>query len=183
MQTGQILLRLRRRTPAVAIGEPEMIDTSTNPRLSRLFPTASSRAIPLSKTSMAWKMPSSRSSLSQALGPGPGREETDPLPAGPRRAAVNPRWQKTQVPDAESPYLSHQGTGQRDHPFACSTSKRMADPGERIRHPAPLPEAHHVPWRAKRLQNEFGGDIAKFKVEKVKPPSWIRSPSPRQTWR
>jgi serine protein kinase len=43
-----------------AIGEPEMVDTRNDPRLSRLFANKVIAATPRSPSSTAWKTPSSR---------------------------------------------------------------------------------------------------------------------------
>ncbi len=46
----------------MAIGEPNMVDTALEPRLSRLFRIGWSPDTRRLKSSMAWKMPLSRSS-------------------------------------------------------------------------------------------------------------------------
>ena len=67
----------------VAIGEPEMIDTSVNPRLSRLFSNRVVARYPAFKDFYGMEEAIEQIvSLSQALRSGPGREEADPLSAG-----------------------------------------------------------------------------------------------------
>ena len=43
-----------------AIGEPEMVDTRSDPHLSRLFANKVIRRYPRLPSSMAWKTPSTR---------------------------------------------------------------------------------------------------------------------------
>ncbi len=112
-----------------AIGEPQMMDTRNDSRLSRhLRRTRSSRSTPPSPSSTAWRTRSSRSSsyfrhAAQGLeekkqillsaGPGGRRQELD------RRA---PQALMEQVP-----FYAHQGlAGERDAARACSMPSKTA---------------------------------------------------------
>lgn len=66
----------------MAIGEPVMVDTALEPRLSVSFQTGSSHAIRRLKSFTVWKTPLSRSFPTSSMPPRAGREETDPLSAG-----------------------------------------------------------------------------------------------------
>ncbi len=66
----------------MAIGEPVMVDTALEPRLSVSFQTGLSHAIRHLKSFTVWKTPLSRSFPTSSMPPGAGREETDPLSAG-----------------------------------------------------------------------------------------------------
>ena len=66
----------------MAIGEPVMVDTALEPRLSRLFSNRVIAAIRhLKRIFTVWKTPLSGSFLPQACRPGGWKEETDPLSA------------------------------------------------------------------------------------------------------
>jgi predicted Ser/Thr protein kinase len=67
----------------MAIGEPVMVDTASSRGYPVSFQTGLSHAIRRLKSFTVWKMPLSRSFPTQACRPGAGREETDPLSAGP----------------------------------------------------------------------------------------------------
>ena len=69
-----------------AIGEPEIVDTSKDPRLGRIFMNRTIKRLSgVRRTSTAWKRRSSGSSASSARRAGPGGAQADPLPAGPGR--------------------------------------------------------------------------------------------------
>ena len=77
---------------------------------------------------------------------GPGREEADPLPAGPggRRQELDRR--AAEAADAGRALLCHQGlAGERIAAGPVRPGRRRADPRIGIRHPAPLPEPHPQP--------------------------------------
>ena len=78
-------------------------------------------------------------------GAGAGREEADPVPAGPggRRQELDRRT--AEAADAGRAVLRHQGlAGERVAAGPVRPGRGRADPGEGIRHPAPLPEPHPV---------------------------------------
>ncbi len=60
-----------------------MVDTAQEPRLSRLFSNRVIHVIRHLKSFTAWKTRLNRLSLSETRGSGAGREETNPVSAGP----------------------------------------------------------------------------------------------------
>ncbi len=78
-------------------------------------------------------------------GAGPGGKEADPLPAGPggRRQELDRR--AAEVADGAGAVLRDQGfAGQRIAAGPVQRDRGRRGPGERVRHPAPLPQPHHV---------------------------------------
>ena len=154
-----------------AIGEPQMVDTRNDPRLSRIFANKVIKIYPA--FAEFYGMEDAIEQVVSLLPPrraGPGREEADPLPAGPggRRQELDRR--APEAADGARAVLRDQGlAGQRVAARPVRRGRRRPDPREGIRHPAPLPAtASCRPWAVKRL-DEYGGDIRKFKVVKRYP--------------
>jgi serine protein kinase len=126
-----------------AIGEPEMIDTSTNPRLSRLFSNRVVARYPAFKDfGMEEAIEQIVSYLKHSA---QGLEEKKqilyllgPVGGGKSSLAEKLKSLMQKVP------LRIKGSPVNDHPFCRLTSKKMAKSWRRVRHPAPLSAPHHV---------------------------------------
>ncbi len=158
----------------MAIGEPEMIDTSTDPRLSRLF---SNRVIARYKTfedfyGMEDAIEQIVSYLKHAA---QGLEEKKQILylLGPVGGGKSSLAEKLKSLMQKVPIYVLSANGERspvnDHPFCLFDA---VEDGELLDKEYGVPQRYiktiMSPWAAKRLQ-EFGGDITKFKVVKVRP--------------
>ncbi|KLV10705.1 MULTISPECIES: PrkA family serine protein kinase [Photobacterium] len=158
----------------MAIGEPEMIDTAHDPRLSRLF---SNRVISRYKTfedfyGMEDAIEQIVSYLKHAA---QGLEERKQILylLGPVGGGKSSLAEKLKSLMQKVPVYVLTANGERspvnDHPF-CLFDKN--EDGEILSKEFGIPERYlntiMSPWAAKRL-HEFGGDITKFKVVKVRP--------------
>ncbi|MCG7586296.1 PrkA family serine protein kinase [Photobacterium sp. OFAV2-7] len=158
----------------MAIGEPEMIDTAQDPRLSRLF---SNRVISRYKTfedfyGMEDAIEQIVSYLKHAA---QGLEERKQILylLGPVGGGKSSLAEKLKSLMQKVPVYVLTANGERspvnDHPF-CLFDKN--EDGDILNKEFGIPERYlnniMSPWAAKRL-HEFGGDITKFKVVKVRP--------------
>ncbi|GAB3520029.1 MULTISPECIES: PrkA family serine protein kinase [Photobacterium] len=158
----------------MAIGEPEMIDTAQDPRLSRLF---SNRVISRYKTfedfyGMEDAIEQIVSYLKHAA---QGLEERKQILylLGPVGGGKSSLAEKLKSLMQRVPVYVLTANGERspvnDHPF-CLFDKN--EDGDILNKEFGIPERYlnniMSPWAAKRL-HEFGGDITKFKVVKVRP--------------
>ncbi|MDX1303733.1 PrkA family serine protein kinase [Photobacterium sp.] len=158
----------------MAIGEPEMIDTAQDPRLSRLF---SNRVISRYKTfedfyGMEDAIEQIVSYLKHAA---QGLEERKQILylLGPVGGGKSSLAEKLKSLMQKVPIYILTANGERspvnDHPF-CLFDKN--EDGEILNKEYGIPDRYLnsivSPWAAKRL-HEFGGDISKFRVVKVRP--------------
>ncbi len=158
----------------LAIGEPELVDTSKDPRLSRIF---SNRVISRYKTfkdfyGMEDSIEQIVSYLKHAA---QGLEERKQILylLGPVGGGKSSLAEKLKALMQQMPIYVLSANGQRspvnDHPFCLFD---VNEDGELLKQEYGI-EKRYVksimsPWAAKRL-HEFGGDITKFKVVKVRP--------------
>ncbi|UXI00408.1 PrkA family serine protein kinase [Photobacterium sp. TY1-4] len=158
----------------MAIGEPEMIDTAQDPRLSRIF---SNRVISRYKTfedfyGMEDAIEQIVSYLKHAA---QGLEERKQILylLGPVGGGKSSLAEKLKSLMQKVPVYVLTANGERspvnDHPF-CLFDKH--EDGDLLSKEYGIPQRYlnniMSPWAAKRL-HEFGGDITKFKVVKVRP--------------
>ncbi|CZF81363.1 MULTISPECIES: PrkA family serine protein kinase [Grimontia] len=158
----------------MAIGEPEMIDTALDPRLSRLF---SNRVISRYKTfedfyGMEDAIEQIVSYLKHAA---QGLEERKQILylLGPVGGGKSSLAEKLKSLMQKVPIYVLTANGERsptnDHPFCLFDA---AEDGALLESEYGVPQRYlrtiMSPWIAKRL-HEFGGDITKFKVVKVRP--------------
>jgi serine protein kinase len=73
------------------------------------------------------------------------------------------------------PFYAIKGSPVHESPLGCSTPTRTAHPGGGLRHPRRYLNTIMSPWAVKRL-HEFGGDISRFRVVKLRPSVLRRSP-------
>ncbi|EMQ2875146.1 PrkA family serine protein kinase [Vibrio navarrensis] len=158
----------------MAIGEPEQIDTSHHPRLSRLF---SNRVISRYKTfkdfyGMEDAIEQIVSYLKHAA---QGLEERKQILylLGPVGGGKSSLAEKLKALMQQMPIYVLSANGQRspvnDHPFCLFD---VNEDGDILQQEYGIEKRYlrsiMSPWAAKRL-HEFGGDISKFKVLKVRP--------------
>ncbi|MFH0256941.1 PrkA family serine protein kinase [Vibrio rumoiensis] len=158
----------------LAIGEPEIIDTSKEPRLSRIF---SNRVISRYKTfehfyGMEEAIEQIVSYLKHAA---QGLEERKQILylLGPVGGGKSSLAEKLKALMQQMPIYVLSANGVRspvnDHPFSLFN---VEEDGELLKSEYGIDQRYlrsiMSPWAAKRLQ-EFGGDITKFKVVKVRP--------------
>ena len=158
----------------MAIGEPEMIDTAQDPKLSRLF---SNRVISRYKTfeefyGMEDSIEQIVSYLKHAA---QGLEERKQILylLGPVGGGKSSLAEKLKSLMQHIPIYILTANGERspvnDHPFCLFD---LSEDGEILEKEYGIPQRYlrsiMSPWAAKRLQ-EFGGDITQFKVVKVRP--------------
>ncbi|HIF9493288.1 TPA: PrkA family serine protein kinase [Photobacterium damselae] len=158
----------------MAIGDPEMIDTALDPHLSRLF---SNRVIARYKTfeefyGMEEAIEQIVSYLKHAA---QGLEERKQILylLGPVGGGKSSLAEKLKSLMQKVPIYILTANGERspvnDHPF-CLFDKN--EDGDLLKNEYGIPKRYlnsiMSPWAAKRL-HEFGGDITKFKVVKVRP--------------
>ncbi|WP_087016503.1 PrkA family serine protein kinase [Thaumasiovibrio subtropicus] len=158
----------------MAIGEPEMIDTAQVPRLSRLF---SNRVISRYKTfedfyGMEEAIEQIVSYLKHAA---QGLEERKQILylLGPVGGGKSSLAEKLKSLMQKVPIYILTADGERspvnDHPFCLFDA---SEDGDILEKEYGIPQRYlrsiMSPWAAKRL-HEFGGDISKFKVVKVRP--------------
>ncbi|HBV77404.1 MULTISPECIES: PrkA family serine protein kinase [Vibrio] len=158
----------------LAIGEPEIIDTSKEPRLSRIF---SNRVISRYKTfehfyGMEEAIEQIVSYLKHAA---QGLEERKQILylLGPVGGGKSSLAEKIKALMQQMPIYVLSANGVRspvnDHPFSLFN---VDEDGELLKSEYGIDPRYlrsiMSPWAAKRL-HEFGGDITKFKVVKVRP--------------
>ncbi|MGF1910971.1 PrkA family serine protein kinase [Vibrio kasasachensis] len=158
----------------MAIGEPEVIDTAQDPHLSRIF---SNRVISRYETfkdfyGMEDAIEQIVSYLKHAA---QGLEERKQIlyllgPVGGGKSSIA---EKLKALMQQQPVYLLSANGQRspvnDHPFCLFD---MSEDGDLLKREYGIEKRYlrsiMSPWAAKRL-HEFGGDISKFKVVKVRP--------------
>ncbi|ENY8012868.1 PrkA family serine protein kinase [Vibrio fluvialis] len=158
----------------IAIGEPEFVDTSKHPRLSRIF---SNRVISRYKTfedfyGMEDAIEQIVSYLKHAA---QGLEERKQILylLGPVGGGKSSLAEKLKALMQQMPIYVLSVNGQRspvnDHPFCLFD---VNEDGDLLKEEYGIEKRYlrsiMSPWAAKRL-HEFGGDITKFKVVKVRP--------------
>ncbi|OOE59920.1 PrkA family serine protein kinase [Salinivibrio sp. ML323] len=158
----------------MAIGEPEKIDTSLDPRLSRIF---SNRVISRYKTfedfyGMEDSIEQIVSYLKHAA---QGLEERKQILylLGPVGGGKSSLAEKLKSLMQQMPIYVLTANGERspvnDHPFCLFDAE---EDGHLLEKEYDIPHRYirHImsPWAAKRLK-EFGGDISQFKVVKLRP--------------
>lgn len=158
----------------MAIGEPEMVDTALDPRLSRLF---SNRVISRYKTfeDFYGMEDAIEQILSYLKHASQGLEERKQILylLGPVGGGKSSLAEKLKDLMQKVPVYILTANGERspvnDHPF-CLFDNNEDGPLLESEYGIPQRCLRSImsPWAAKRLQ-EFGGDITKFKVVKVHP--------------
>ncbi|WP_428773666.1 PrkA family serine protein kinase [Vibrio sp.] len=158
----------------MAIGEPELIDTAHDPRLSRIF---SNRVISRYETfkdfyGMEDAIEQIVSYLKHAA---QGLEERKQILylLGPVGGGKSSLAEKLKALMQQVPIYVLSANGQRspvnDHPFCLFD---IEEDGDLLKQEYGIEKRYlrsiMSPWAAKRL-HEFGGDISKFKVVKVRP--------------
>ncbi|ENM3790659.1 PrkA family serine protein kinase [Vibrio cholerae] len=158
----------------MAIGEPEFVDTSKHPRLSRIF---SNRVISRYKTfedfyGMEDAIEQIVSYLKHAA---QGLEERKQILylLGPVGGGKSSLAEKLKTLMQQMPIYVLSVNGERspvnDHPFCLFD---VTEDGDLLKQEYGIEKRYlrsiMSPWAAKRL-HEFGGDITKFKVVKVRP--------------
>ncbi|WP_275724150.1 PrkA family serine protein kinase [Vibrio furnissii] len=158
----------------MAIGEPEFVDTSKHPRLSRIF---SNRVISRYKTfedfyGMEDAIEQIVSYLKHAA---QGLEERKQILylLGPVGGGKSSLAEKLKALMQQMPIYVLSVNGERspvnDHPFCLFD---VTEDGDLLKQEYGIEKRYlrsiMSPWAAKRL-HEFGGDITKFKVVKVRP--------------
>ena len=130
-----------------AIGEPKIVDTRNDSRLSRIFANKVIKVYPAFAEFYGMEDAIEQVvALLPPCGAGPGREEADPLSAGPGGRRQEQHRRAAEAADAGRALLCHQGlAGERIAAGPVRRRRRRADPRIRIRHPAPLPEPHPQP--------------------------------------
>ncbi|HDX8442945.1 PrkA family serine protein kinase [Aeromonas hydrophila] len=154
----------------VAIGEPEMIDTSVNPRLSRLFSNRVVARYPAFKDFYGMEE-AIEQIVSYLKHSAQGLEEKKQILylLGPVGGGKSSLAEKLKSLMQKVPVYRIKGSPVNDHPFCLFD---IEEDGEILEKEYGIPRRYlrpiMSPWVAKRL-HEFGGDITKFKVEKVNP--------------
>lgn len=154
----------------VAIGEPEMIDTSVNPRLSRLFSNRVVARYPAFKDFYGMEE-AIEQIVSYLKHSAQGLEEKKQILylLGPVGGGKSSLAEKLKSLMQKVPIYRIKGSPVNDHPFCLFD---IEEDGEILEKEYGIPRRYlrpiMSPWAAKRL-HEFGGDITKFKVEKVNP--------------
>jgi hypothetical protein len=128
------------------IGEPEVLDTRSDPRLGRIFGNRTIRRYPRVPRILrhgGGDRPDRR--VLQACSAGPRRAQADPVSARSRgrRQIVDRRTPESG--DGAAPDLRDQGlAGERIAARAVRGRALRCVTGKRVRHPAPLPHTNHV---------------------------------------
>jgi len=154
----------------MAIGEPEMVDTSQVPRLSRIF---SNRVI--ARYPAFHEFYGMEESIEQIVSylkhASQGLEERKQILylLGPVGGGKSSLAEKLKALMQKVPIYKLKGSPLNDHPFCLFD---MDEDGEILEREYGIPKRYlrpiMSPWAAKRLK-EYGGDITKFKVVKVNP--------------
>lgn len=153
-----------------AIGEPEMVDTSANPRLSRLFSNRVVARYPAFKDFYGMEE-AIEQIVSYLKHSAQGLEEKKQILylLGPVGGGKSSLAEKLKSLMQKVPIYRIKGSPVNDHPFCLFD---IEEDGEILEKEYGIPRRYlrpiMSPWVAKRL-HEFGGDITKFKVEKVNP--------------
>ncbi len=158
----------------MAIGEPEKIDTSLDPRLSRLFSNRVISRYPTFKDFYGME-DSIEQIVSYLKHAAQGLEERKQILylLGPVGGGKSSLAEKLKSLMQQMPIYVLTANGERspvnDHPFCLFDA---TEDGHLLEQEYGIPQryVHHImsPWAAKRLK-EFGGDISQFKVVKLRP--------------
>jgi serine protein kinase len=128
----------------MAIGEPELVDTASIPACRGSFPTRCSSSI--RRSGFLRHGGGDRADRAYFRHAAQGLEERSrSSTCSARSAAASPRWPRSSSADGEGAVLRHQGlAGARVAARAVRPRGGRRAAGEGLRHPAPLPEHHHV---------------------------------------
>ena len=154
----------------MAIGEPEMVDTSKDPRLSRIFSNRIISRYPVFKDfyGMENAIEQIVSYLKHAA---QGLEERKQILylLGPVGGGKSSLAEKLKELMQKVPIYTLKGSPVNDHPLSLFDA---TEDGELLEKEYDIPKRYlntiMSPWAAKRL-HEYGGDISQFKVVKVYP--------------
>jgi serine protein kinase len=152
-----------------AIGEPTLVDTRNDTRLSRIFANKVIKIYPAFREfygteEVIEQVVSYFRHAAQGL---EERKQILSAGAGGRRQIIDCR--KTQIADgACAVLLPERFARQRITAGPVQRRRRRHHTGRRLRHTAPLSAQHPRPWAVKRL-HEFNGDINQFRVVKRYP--------------
>jgi len=154
----------------MAIGEPEMIDTRTDPRLSRIFSNKIVRVYPAFRDFFGMEDTIEQivayfKHAAQAL------EERKQILylLGPPGGGKSSLAEKLKSLMEQMPFYALKGSPVNETPLGLFSPLQdgptlEAEYGIPRRHLDPIPS----PWAVKRLQ-EYGGDLSKFRVVKLRP--------------
>ena len=155
----------------LAIGEPEMIDTALEPRLSRIFSNRIIPRYPAFKEDFYGMEEAIEQIVAYLRHAAQGLEEKKQILylLGPVGGGKSSLAEKLKSLMQRIPIYRIKGSPVNDHPFCLFD---VNEDGKILEQEYGIPARylHKImsPWVAKRL-HEFGGDISKFKVEKVYP--------------
>lgn len=155
----------------LAIGEPEMIDTALEPRLSRIFSNRIIPRYPAFKDDFYGMEDAIEQIVAYLRHAAQGLEEKKQILylLGPVGGGKSSLAEKLKSLMQRIPIYRIKGSPVNDHPFCLFD---VNEDGKILEQEYGIPARylHKImsPWVAKRL-HEFGGDISKFKVEKVYP--------------
>jgi serine protein kinase len=162
-----------------AIGEPEMVDTRNDPRLSRLFANKVIRRYPA--FAEFYGMEDAIEQVVSFSPCGPGLEERKQIlyllgPVGGGKSSIAERLKYLMQ---KVPFYALKGSPVNESPLGLFDA---AEDGPVLEEQFGIPRRYlqHVlsPWAVKRLE-EFGGDIRQFRVVKRYPSILRRSALPR----
>lgn len=155
----------------LAIGEPEMIDTALEPRLSRIFSNRIIPRYPAFKDDFYGMEDAIEQIVAYLRHAAQGLEEKKQILylLGPVGGGKSSLAEKLKSLMQKIPIYRIKGSPVNDHPFCLFD---VNEDGKILEQEYGIPARYlrkiMSPWVAKRL-HEFGGDISKFKVEKVYP--------------
>jgi serine protein kinase len=155
----------------LAIGEPEMVDTALEPRLSRIFSNRIIPRYPAFKDDFYGMEEAIEQIVAYLRHSAQGLEEKKQILylLGPVGGGKSSLAEKLKSLMQKVPIYRIKGSPVNDHPFCLFD---VNEDGKILEQEYGVPKRYlkniMSPWVAKRL-HEFGGDISKFKVEKVYP--------------
>jgi serine protein kinase len=155
----------------LAIGEPEMVDTALEPRLSRIFSNRILSRYPAFKDDFYGMEEAIEQIVAYLKHSAQGLEEKKQILylLGPVGGGKSSLAEKLKSLMQKIPIYRIKGSPVNDHPFCLFD---VNEDGKILEQEYGIPKRYlkniMSPWVAKRL-HEFGGDISKFKVEKVYP--------------
>ncbi len=155
----------------LAIGEPEMIDTALEPRLSRIFSNRIMPRYPAFKDDFYGMEEAIEQIVAYLRHAAQGLEEKKQILylLGPVGGGKSSLAEKLKSLMQKIPIYRIKGSPVNDHPFCLFD---VNEDGKILEQEYGIPARylHKImsPWVVKRL-HEFGGDISKFRVEKVYP--------------
>ncbi|WP_024873023.1 PrkA family serine protein kinase [Tolumonas lignilytica] len=155
----------------LAIGEPEMIDTALEPRLSRIFSNRIIPRYPAFKDDFYGMEEAIEQIVAYLKHAAQGLEEKKQILylLGPVGGGKSSLAEKLKALMQKIPIYRIKGSPVNDHPFCLFD---LNEDGKILEQEYGIPARYlrkiMSPWVAKRL-HEFGGDISKFRVEKVYP--------------